>query len=59
MSEFLDAVWPYVAALVPSIGILWLFGVVMKHIVEGDRRERAAVAQWEAEQDAAEEDPVG
>ncbi len=60
MQDFIDAVWPYVAALLPTVGILWLFIVVMRHILEGDRRERAAVAQWEAEQDAAaENDPVG
>lgn len=59
MSELFGAIWPYIAALVPSVGILYLFYVLMKHIVEGDRRERAAVAEWEAEQDAAEEDPVG
>ncbi|WP_374928541.1 hypothetical protein [Kytococcus sedentarius] len=62
MNDFLASAWPYVAALLPTVGILWLFVVMMKHIVEGDRRERAAVAQWEAEQDGLkhpDEDPVG
>lgn len=35
--------WMILAALLPSIGLLYLFYVVMKHMVEGDRRERAAL----------------
>lgn len=45
--DLLEASWPYLAALLPSIGLLYLFYVVMKHIVEGDRRERAAQRQWD------------
>ncbi len=44
-------IWPYVAALIPSAGVAFLFYVVIKHMLEGDRRERLAQAQWEAEQD--------
>jgi hypothetical protein len=40
------------AALLPSIGLLFLFWVILKHVIEGDRRERAALRRWEAEQDA-------
>ncbi|WP_431473495.1 hypothetical protein [Ornithinimicrobium sp. W1665] len=40
------------AALIPSAGLLFLFWVILKHLVEGDRRERAALRRWEAEQDA-------
>ncbi|MGB3187543.1 MAG: hypothetical protein WBG36_16535 [Ornithinimicrobium sp.] len=40
------------AALLPSIGLLYLFWVVMKHILEGDRRERAALRAAEATEDA-------
>lgn len=47
----MDEVWPAIITLIPSIGILYLFWYVMKHILEGDRRERLAHAQWEAEQD--------
>lgn len=50
---FLDSTWGIVAALLPSIGLLYLFWVIMKHILEGDRRERAAQRLWEAEQDGA------
>lgn len=48
-----EAIWPILAALLPSIGLLYLFWVIMKHILEGDRRERAAQRLWEAEQDAS------
>lgn len=41
--------WKYIAALLPSSGLLYLFYVVLKHMIEADRRERAAVAKWEAE----------
>ena len=45
--------WMILAALIPSIGLLFLFWVIIKHLLEGDRRERAAIRRWEAEQDAA------
>ncbi|HON74916.1 MAG TPA: hypothetical protein PKZ38_11195 [Dermatophilaceae bacterium] len=38
---------PYVAALLPTIGVAFLFYYVMKYILEGDRRERLAQARWE------------
>lgn len=43
-----DAVYPYVAALLPTIGISFLCYVVVRHVMEADRRERRAQAQWEA-----------
>ena len=43
--------WPYIETLIPSIGLLFLLYVILKHMVEGDRRERIAHAQWEREQD--------
>ena len=45
--------WMILAALIPSIGLLFLFWVILKHLIEGDRRERAAIRRWEEEQDAA------
>ena len=45
--------WMILAALIPSIGLLFLFWVIVKHLLEGDRRERAAIRRWEAEQDRA------
>jgi hypothetical protein len=49
-----SSIWPYVAALIPSAGVGFLFYLVVKHMIEGDRRERLAHSQWEA----AHPDPV-
>ncbi len=59
MCDLLHEGWMILAALIPSIGLLFLFYVILKHFVEGDRRERAAIRRWEAEQDrmAAAGDP--
>jgi hypothetical protein len=38
-------------ALIPSLGVLFLFVIVLKAMLEGDRRERAAQARLEREQD--------
>ena len=43
----MDDVWPYIETLIPSIGLLFLLYVILKHIMEADRRERIAHAQWE------------
>lgn len=47
-----DAIFPYLAALLPTVAVGGLFYFVIKYIVEGDRRERLAQSKWEAEQDA-------
>jgi hypothetical protein len=47
----MGTLWSWTAALLPTAGLAYLFYVVMKHVVEGDRRERLAHSQWEAEQD--------
>lgn len=44
---FLSQAGIYLAALLPTMGMLYLFWVIMKHILEGDRRERAAQREWE------------
>ena len=49
MSGMLHEGWMILAALLPSIGLLYLFYVIVKHMVEGDRRERAALRQLDAE----------
>lgn len=36
------------AALVPSVGVGWLFWLAMRAIIRADRRERAAIAELEA-----------
>ena len=43
-------VWPYIAALLPSAAVGFLFWLVIKNMIEGDRRERLAQSQWEKEQ---------
>lgn len=47
-----DALWPILAALIPSAGLLLLFFFILKRIIEADRRERAAERKWEAERAA-------
>lgn len=47
----MSGIWPYLAALVPSIGVGILFYIVIKNMIEGDRKERLAHSQWEAEQE--------
>jgi hypothetical protein len=38
-------------ALLPSAGVAFLFYVIIKAMLEGDRRERLAHSQWEADQE--------
>jgi hypothetical protein len=45
----LNGLWPYVAALIPSVGVGILFWIVIKNMIEADRKERLAHSQWEAE----------
>ena len=46
--------WMYIAALIPSIGVAFLFWLVIKNMFEGDRKERLAHSQWEREQERRE-----
>jgi hypothetical protein len=46
-----DAVWPYLAAIVPTIVVATIFYFLIKGMIEGDRRERLAQSKFEAEQD--------
>lgn len=41
------------AALLPSIGVGLLFWLVIRSIVQADRRERAAMARLDAQEQAA------
>lgn len=50
-----DTVWPILAALIPSAGLLLLFLFILKRIIEADRRERAAEREWDAERAALRE----
>ena len=38
-------------ALLPSAGVAFLFYVVIKAMLEGDRRERLAHSKWEADEE--------
>jgi hypothetical protein len=40
-------------ALLPSAGVAFLFYVVIKAMLEGDRRERLAHSKWEADQETS------
>jgi threonine/homoserine/homoserine lactone efflux protein len=46
-----DTIFPYLAALLPTVGVAVLFYFVIKAILEGDRRERLAQSKWEKLQD--------
>ena len=45
----MSGVWPYIAAIIPSAGVGFLFWVVIKNMIEGDRKERLAHSQWDRE----------
>lgn len=47
----LNSVLIALGALLPSAGVAFLFYVVIKAMLEGDRRERLAHSKWEADQD--------
>ena len=50
----MDAAWPYLAAILPTILVAVLFYFLIKGMLEGDRRERMAQSRFEAEQHRAE-----
>lgn len=53
-----DSIWPYLAAILPTIIVAILFYFLMKTILEGDRRERLAQTQWESEQTKVQDDEL-
>lgn len=54
----MNGIWPYIVALLPTAGVAFLFYVIIKNMIEGDRKERLAHAQWEAaEKKRRESDP--
>ena len=48
----MESLVPYILAVVPTIGVAGIFYVVIKNIIEADRRERMAQRKWELEQQA-------
>ena len=55
----MDAVWPYLAAILPTILVAILFYFLIKGMLEGDRREHIAQRRFEAEQDREREPAAG
>lgn len=57
----MDSVVPYLVAIIPTIVVAAFFYVIIRRMIEGDRRERLAQSKFEAEQDRARAsvDPVG
>jgi hypothetical protein len=51
----MSTLWPYLAALIPSTGVGLLFWLVVKNMIEGDRKERLAHSQWERDHEQSEE----
>lgn len=47
----MNAVLIGLGALLPSAGVAFMFYVVIKAMLEGDRKERLAHSQWEASQE--------
>lgn len=45
----MNGVWQYAAALIPFLGAAFIFYVIIKAVVESDRRERIAQRKWEVE----------
>ncbi|WP_166614318.1 hypothetical protein [Kineococcus vitellinus] len=48
----------YLAALLPSAGLLVLFVLLIRSVLHADRRERAAAARARSERAAATESPA-
>lgn len=44
-----DAISPYLATLLPTVGVAFLFYWIIRYMIEADRRERKALASWRKE----------
>ncbi len=47
--DIIEQIWPYIAALIPTVGVAFLFYWVVRYMIEADRSERKALAKWNAE----------
>lgn len=47
--QFIVDYWPYMAALLPTVGVAFLFYWIIRYMLEADRSERKAIARWNAE----------
>lgn len=48
MQQLISDLWPYLAAILPTICVAILFYFLIKAMIQGDRRERLAQSKWEA-----------
>jgi len=55
----LNSVLIALGALLPSAGVGFLFYLIIKAMLEGDRRERLAHSRWEAAQESRLATPPG
>ncbi|MFZ1485544.1 hypothetical protein [Nostocoides sp.] len=53
----MNNIWTYAVALIPSIGVGYLFYVIIKNLLEGDRNERTALARLDKAHEIAERLP--
>jgi len=47
--EFIIEYGPYAAALLPTVGVAFLFYWIIRYMIEADRSERKAMAKWNRE----------
>ena len=47
--QFIVDYWPYAAALLPTLGVAFLFYWIIRYMIEADRGERKAIAKWNKE----------
>ena len=47
----MDALWPYLAAIIPTIVVAAFFYAIIKGMIEGDRRERLAQKQFDKDEE--------
>lgn len=47
--DALEPIFPYLAALLPTVGVAFLFYLIIKYMLEADRAERKALAKWQKE----------
>ena len=50
--DLINEYWPYAAALLPTVGVAFLFYWIIRYMIEADRSERKALAKWNSQQQA-------
>lgn len=49
MDAIIAEYWPYAAALIPTVGVAFIFYWIIRYMIEADRSERKALARWNAQ----------